>query len=151
MSEPGTFVAASPREVLARYHQAMRDKSADDLADLYATDGVHDFPFASPGFPPSYAGREEIRAGYRAVWGASPVRVEEIADVTVHETDDPEVIIAEHVVVAALPAQGDTLTGTFTVPGLLILRVRDGLIIRVRDYMDGLGVSRALGRLPAHG
>jgi hypothetical protein len=29
---------------------------------------------------------------------------------------------------------------TFTVPGLLILHVRNGLITRVRDYMDGLGV-----------
>lgn len=27
-------------------------------------------------------------------------------------------------------------------PGLLILHIRDGLITRVRDYMDGLAVAR---------
>ncbi|MER5178114.1 nuclear transport factor 2 family protein [Streptomyces sp. NPDC002896] len=119
----------------------MLDKSADDLADLYAVDAVHEFPFASPGFPPRYEGREEVRAGYRAAWGASPVQVMEIRNVSACETTDPEVIIAEHVVVGALPATGDT----FTVPGLLILHVRDGLITRVRDYMDGFQVARARG------
>jgi ketosteroid isomerase-like protein len=36
-----------------------------------------------------------------------------------------------------------TKATTFTVPGLLILHVRDGLITRVRDYMDGSGVAAA--------
>jgi ketosteroid isomerase-like protein len=49
------------------------------------------------------------------------------------------VIIAEHVVVGTLT----TKATTFTVPGLLILHVRNGLIMRVRDYMDGLGVPSA--------
>lgn len=129
----------TPREALARYHQAMLDKSADDLADLYATDAVHEFPFASPGFPPRFEGREAVRAGYRTAWGASPARVQEIRTVATYETADPEVIVAEHVVVGTLPAR-DT---TFTVPGLLILHVRDGLITRVRDYMDGAGVRSA--------
>ncbi|MCX5344934.1 nuclear transport factor 2 family protein [Streptomyces atratus] len=134
--------ARTPREVLVRYHQAMLDKSADDLADLYAADAVHEFPFTSPGFPSRYEGREEVRAGYRAAWGASPVRVEAIEDMEVHETADPEVIIGEHAVVGALPI------GTFTVPGVLIVRVHDGLITRVRDYMDGLAVA-GLGELMA--
>jgi len=129
----------NPREVLARYHQAMRDKSADGLAELYARDAVHEFPFTTPGFPPRYTGREEVRAGYRAAWGASPVRVEEIRDVVVHETRDPEVIVAEHTVVASVPG-GE---GGVSVPGLLVLRVRDGLLVHVRDYMDGFGVSNA--------
>jgi len=125
--------------VLACYYQAMLDKSADDLADLYAVDAMHEFPFASPGFPPCFEGREAVRAGYRAAWGASPVKVEEIRKVAAYETADPEVIIAEHVVVGTLP----TRRTTFTVPGLLIIHVRSGLITRVRDYMDGLGVAGA--------
>ncbi|PWI20791.1 hypothetical protein DI272_31790 [Streptomyces sp. Act143] len=120
----------------------MRDKSADGLADLYAPDAVHEFPFATPGFPPRYAGREEVRAGYRAAWGASPVRVEEVRDVVVHETRDPEVIVAEHTVVASVPGR----EGGFRVPGLLVLRVRDGLLVQVRDYMDGFGVRNAISR-----
>ncbi|MER6059832.1 nuclear transport factor 2 family protein [Streptomyces sp. NPDC001792] len=129
----------TPRDVLARYYRAMLDKSADDLADLYAVDAVHEFPFTSPGFPPRFEGREAVRAGYRAAWGAGPARVEEIEQIAIHDTADPEVIIAEQVVRGSLPATG----ASFSVPGLLVLRVRDGLLTRVRDYMDSAGVAAA--------
>ncbi|WP_405710422.1 MULTISPECIES: nuclear transport factor 2 family protein [unclassified Streptomyces] len=117
----------------------MLDKSPDDLADLYAVDAVHEFPFTSPGFPPRYEGREAVRAGYRAAWGASPAQMLEVRKIATYETDDPEVIIAEHVVVGTVAAKPTE----FAVPGLLILHVRNGLITRVRDYMDGLGVVGA--------
>ncbi|MET8436096.1 hypothetical protein ABZV61_25615 [Streptomyces sp900116325] len=48
-------------------------------------------------------------------------------------------IITEHVVVGTLP----TKATAFTVPGLLILHVRNGLIMRVRNYMDGSRVASA--------
>ncbi|RVU17676.1 nuclear transport factor 2 family protein [Streptomyces antnestii] len=131
----------TPREVLNRYYQAMLDKSPDALADLYAVDGMHEFPFTSPGFPPLYEGREAVRAGYRAAWGASPVQVVEVRQVSAYETADPGVIVAEHVVVGTLPAKRTD----FTVPGLLILHVRDGLITRARDYMDSAAVADARG------
>lgn len=132
MPQQETTRARTPREALASYHRAMLDKSADALADLYAADAVHEFPFTAPGFPPCYEGREAVRTGYRAVWGASPVRIDEVRTVSAYETDDPEVIVAEHVVAGRLPATGTA----FTIPGLLVLRVRDGLITHVRDYMD---------------
>lgn len=134
-----TPAVRTPREVLTRYYQAMLDKSPDDLADLYTTDAVHEFPFSSPGFPPRFEGRAAVRAGYRAAWDASPIQMEEIRRVAAHETVDPKVIVAEHVVVGRLPTEETT----FTVPGLLILHVDNGLITRVRDYMDGLGVPSA--------
>ncbi|MET9078284.1 nuclear transport factor 2 family protein [Streptomyces sp. NPDC004232] len=139
MSDLDTTAARTPHEVLTCYYQAMLDKSPDDLADLYTIDAVHEFPFSSPGFPSSFEGREAVRAGYRAAWSASPIQVEEVRRVAAYETTDPEVIVAEHVVLGTLP----TRLTTFTVPGLLIVHVRNGLITRVRDYMDGLGVSSA--------
>ncbi|MFF9508711.1 nuclear transport factor 2 family protein [Streptomyces sp. NPDC014724] len=141
MSHVDTPAVRTPREVLNRYYQAMLDKSPDDLADLYATDAVHEFPFTSPGFPPRYEGSEAVRAGYRAAWGTSPVQVQEVRKIAAYETADPEVIIAEHVVVGTLP----TRRTNFTVPGLLILRIHSGLITRARDYMDSSGVVGARG------
>jgi ketosteroid isomerase-like protein len=136
---------ASPRELLARYHRAMRDLSADALADLYAVDAIHEFPLLAPGRPPRYLGREEIRAGYAAAWGAARVRVDEIREVLVHETSDPEVIVAEQTVAATNMANGRP----FTMRPLLVIQTRDGLLVHVRDYMDALGSAWALGRLPA--
>ncbi|MDQ0681224.1 putative Zn-dependent protease with MMP-like domain [Streptomyces achromogenes] len=49
-----TSADLGPREVLARYQQAMLDKCADDLADRYAVDAVHEFPFFFPGMPERY-------------------------------------------------------------------------------------------------
>ncbi|MFJ2721633.1 nuclear transport factor 2 family protein [Streptomyces sp. NPDC087437] len=98
-----TSANLSPRDVLARYHRAMLDKSADDLADLYAADAVHEFPFLGfPGMPERYQGREEVRAGYRAARGASPAQPQKIHDVLVHESIDPEVITVEQGVVGTV-------------------------------------------------
>ncbi len=141
MSHAETPAVRTPREVLNRYYQAMLDKSPDDLADLYAMDAVHEFPFTSTGFPPLYEGREAVRAGYRAAWGTSPVQVQEVRKIAAYETTDPEVIIAEHVVVGTLPTRH---TG-FSVPGLLVLHIRNGLITRARDYMDSSSVAAARG------
>src|SRR5690242_19067469 len=135
----------SPRDVLKRYHQAMIDMNADDLADLYAADAVHAFPFFAPGRPAEYRGREEVRAGYREAWAGRPVRLEEIREVVVYPTDDPELVVGEWTAVGTVSATG----GPFALSGLLALRVRDGLIVECRDYMDSLSTARQLGRLPA--
>ncbi|MFD9815411.1 hypothetical protein [Streptomyces sp. NPDC059080] len=43
-----------------------------------------------------------------------------------------------------------TTTGrAFRIPGLLVIRVRSGRIVHVRDYMDGLGVAHVMDRLTA--
>lgn len=134
-----------PREVLARYQRAMLDKSADDLADLYAVDAVHEFPFSFPGMPECYRGREEVRAGYRAAWGSSPAQPREIREVALHESTDPEVIVVEQMVSGTVTTTGRS----FTIPGLLVIRVRNSRIVHVRDYMDGLGAARAMDRQTA--
>jgi ketosteroid isomerase-like protein len=144
-SEPASAPDATPQGVLRRYQQAMLDQSADDLADLYATDAVHDLPFLFPGMPPRYEGREEVRAAYQAAWSASSAQPDEVRVVAVHQTEDPEVIVAEQVVAGTNASTGEH----FEFPGVVVLRVRNGHIVEVRDYMDGLAVARAMHRLPA--
>ncbi|KNB53865.1 nuclear transport factor 2 family protein [Streptomyces caatingaensis] len=135
----------SPRDVLAAYHRAILALSADDLADLYAPDGVHEFPFLTPGRPDRYRGREEIRAGYRASWGArTPVRLQEIHDVAVFDGADPEIVVGLWRATARFAPDAAPIT----LSGLLILRVRDGLVVHAYDYLDFLGAFHASGRLP---
>ncbi|TQS20239.1 nuclear transport factor 2 family protein [Microbispora hainanensis] len=133
----------TPREVLARYHRAMAGRSADDLADLYAADALHTFPFRTPLFPARLEGREAVRALYRAAWGATPVRIAEIHDVVVHEAADPEVVIGEWEGTGTIEPDGRPFRAT----GLLTLRVRNGEIVDARDYMDVFGTYNAMGRL----
>ncbi|MET8869209.1 nuclear transport factor 2 family protein [Nonomuraea sp. NPDC004580] len=49
----------SVEEIVAAYHAAMLHKSPDELAGLYAEDGLHEFPF---GAAPPFQGREEVSA-----------------------------------------------------------------------------------------
>ncbi|MER6144878.1 nuclear transport factor 2 family protein [Streptomyces sparsogenes] len=139
-----TPAPAGSREIVERFHRAMLAKSADDLADLYAVDARHEFPFLFPGLPACFHGREEIRAGYRAMWGATPVEAETIRDVVVHETAEDGTVVVEQTVVGTVATTGRSVA----VPGILVLRIRDGLIVHTRDYMDGLGVATATDRLP---
>ncbi|MEU6720904.1 nuclear transport factor 2 family protein [Nonomuraea sp. NPDC046802] len=123
----------SIEDVVTGYHAAMVHKSADELADLYAQDGLHEFPFG--GLPP-FKGREEVRAGYQAMWGGTAFDAQEVRRVALHRTEDPEVVVVEQTTVVMAAGQ------SVDVPGLLVLRVRNGHIIHTRDYMDTSAIAR---------
>jgi ketosteroid isomerase-like protein len=122
---------ATPREVLARMHElTLTDDTA--VVDLYAEDGVHELPFAPLGAPRRIEGRESLRALMNAQGGRTPVTYEGFENLTVWETTDPEVIIAEYEIVGRADVDG---TG-FRIPQLLVLRVRDGRIALTRSYLN---------------
>jgi ketosteroid isomerase-like protein len=136
--------ASTPREVLHRYHAAMRAKDADALAELYADNAVHEFPFFMPDRPDRLIGREAVRASYRESWANHPLEIDAIMDAFVEDGADPEVVIGQWRLEGSLRETGKTVGLT----GLLALRVSAGKITHVRDFMDTLGVAHALGRMP---
>lgn len=136
-----TATADDPHALLAHYEQAMLTLDADALAGLYATDGTHEFGFLVPGLEPVYRGREAIRATYRLMWSSPSVHLVEIRHRAVHDTADPEVVIAEWT------AEGRRADGEHVaLSGVLVLRARDGQLVHVRDYMDGFGLAHRTGR-----
>ena len=68
--------------------------------------------------------REPARRGGRRIKGYSSV--------VVHETTDPEVIIAEFDLDGEIVATGETYQLSY----IQVLRVRNGQIVWMRDYMD---------------
>ena len=130
--------------VLHRYHEAMRTKSADALADLYAPDAIHAFPFFMANGVHELAGREAIRAAYRAGWENHPLDIHAVEDVFVQVGAGPEVVTGQFRARATLRTTGAPVEIT----GLLVLRVHAGQIVHTRDFMDALGVAHALGRAP---
>ncbi len=63
--------------------------------------------------------------------------------VVVHETRDPETIVAEFALHHRLIESGATVAPSF----VMIMTVRDGLIVHSRDYGNPLAGAKALGRL----
>jgi uncharacterized protein len=135
MSEP-----TSPRSVLESLLQGISDRKWNDLADLYAKDAVVEMPFA-PSSPTRLEGREAIRAHFAAAAGG-PLRVE-ASNVVVHDTGDPEVVIAEF----DYDGQVATTGRSFRVSNIQVLRVRNGQIVASRDYHNHLAIAAALGQL----
>jgi ketosteroid isomerase-like protein len=128
--------------VLARFQQAAIDRSLTSMVGLYADDAIHEFPFTRPGVPSRLQGREQIRTFRQANWETNPLRYQAYRDVVIHETADPEVIVVEQDVTGTAATTGRD----FTLPNIVVLRVRDGRIVHFRDYVNVVAVAEAAGR-----
>ncbi|MEV3986213.1 nuclear transport factor 2 family protein [Nonomuraea sp. NPDC049758] len=131
---------AGPRAVLERWRRAAVTRSADDLRRLYALDAVHEFPFTGPGLPSRLAGRDEIVKWITAGWRDHPLTYERYRTLAVHDTGDPGTIVVEQEVLGTSAA-----TGEFALPNLIVLTVREGRIIRLRDYVNLSAAAAAMG------
>jgi ketosteroid isomerase-like protein len=133
----------SPSEVFLALVNGVAEGRWEELPGLYAeqTDVVHPFdPLRSP----ALRTRDELREHFTPA-GAGPRQPRRAANITIHQTTDPEVIVAE------FEYQGtDADTGQpYAVPGIFVLRVRNGEIVSSRDYFDHLTAARVGGQLDA--
>jgi ketosteroid isomerase-like protein len=112
-----------------------------DLPGLYAeqTHVVHPF---DPLRAPALRTREELRRHFSPTNARLPLD-RRAANITIHETTDPEVIVAEFEYQGTVGGTGEP----FALPGIFVLRVRDGEIVSSRDYFDHLTSARVRGQL----
>ncbi|WP_198037017.1 nuclear transport factor 2 family protein [Nocardia sp. BMG51109] len=82
------------RAVLERFRQAVIDRSAEDMTDLFAEEAVLEFPFHRPGVPARLDGRREIVEFMAGNWTGSPLRYRAYHTLAVHDTADPGTIVA---------------------------------------------------------
>src|SRR5262245_24378691 len=122
-------MSRTPREVFLALVHGVAEGRWEDLPSLYAeqTDVVHPF---DPHRAPPLKTRDELREHFRPSGDAVPDLIRHPADIVIHETTDPEVIVAE------FAYQGTAAGRPFTLPGIFVLRVRNGEIIESRDYFD---------------
>lgn len=145
MTGPTSTTASSPREVFERFKQEVLGRAPDSMSDLYAEDVVVEAPFAPPGAPRRIEGRDEFRAFASTRRAALPVRLEEVRNVVIHETTDPEVIVVEYEIVGTTT----TTDRSAVAPFIGVLRARYGQIVHWREYQDVLAIAQASGTPPA--
>jgi ketosteroid isomerase-like protein len=134
----------SPREVFLALVHGVADCRWADLPELYAeqTNVVHPF---DPLRAPALRTRDEIREHFGlGAQSAGPRPAQRlVANVTIHETTDPEVIVAEFEYQGTAAGTGEP----YALPGIFVLRVRDGEIVSSRDYFDHVTSARVRGKL----
>ena len=135
---------ASPRETAERFLSAAIGADPAAMADCYAPSVVIEMPFAVAPLIPARVEttREELRARFQA--GTASRRYRSLRNVTIHETDDPEVIITEYELQGEMVATG----APFSVRFAMVIMIQDGYIVHSRDYTDPIAGARLLGRLP---
>jgi ketosteroid isomerase-like protein len=123
----------------------MQGISAEAWADLdawYAEDAVVEYPFGLPA-PTRLEGREAIRK-YFAAAARLPLKLR-AQGMVVHETADPEVVVAEWDYDGLVTTTGRA----FQVANIQVSRVRGGKIVASRDYHNHAVLAEVMGRLPA--
>jgi uncharacterized protein len=131
----------SPRDVFLTLVNGIAEGNMDGLPELYAeeTNVVHPF---DPLRGAPVRSRDELRERMEQV-GARPRQRRQVGNVTIHETTDPEVIVAEFEYQGTSPSTGEP----YALPAIFVLRVRNGEIVSSRDYHDHLASARVSGRL----
>ncbi|GAB3437109.1 nuclear transport factor 2 family protein [Flindersiella endophytica] len=133
------------RQLFEQIRQAQVTRDADAFADAFASDGRLELPFTRPGVPALRERREDIRAAAKQGWAVTPLSFDRVRDAVVHETPDPEFVVAEHLLDVTSTATGRT----YSYPFLVMLRARDGQVAVYREYLNVTAVAEATERLPA--
>jgi hypothetical protein len=115
----------------------------EDMADCYADQVVIEMPFTAGLYPSRIeTTRDELRQRFAA--SAAARRYERLADVRIHESADPDVVIAEYSIHGHRLADEQPFVLTIA----MVITVRDGQIVHSRDYADPVTGARVLGRVP---
>ena len=132
-------MTATSREVVEQVLRAGREMDTDTFVNLIAPDGYVEWPYRPAGIPGRLEGRERIRE-FLTAQANGFIRFDEYRNTVIHETTDPEVVIVEYDAHGTVIPTGAPLHQTI----IAVLRIRDGLVVSYRDYLNPLVLAEAL-------
>jgi uncharacterized protein len=135
-------VALGDHAVHDRAEQVLRaglEQDAETFAGLIAPDGYVEWPYRPAGVPDRVQGRERIRE-FLTTQAAGLVRFDEYRNTVIRETVDPAVVIVEYDARGTVIPTGAPLHQTV----IAVLRIRDGLVVSYRDYLNPLVLAETL-------
>jgi uncharacterized protein len=109
--------------------------------ETWAEDVVIESPFAPPGRPRRFEGRQAFLDATRQERESFPVRFDEMRDVTVHEAG--ETMVIEYELVATLPGSDRQECARF----IAVARMREGKVVHWREYQDTRAITEVLARI----
>ena len=130
---------ATPERTFREGMELLKRNDFGEWADLFADDGVMEFPYAPDGAPSRVEGREAIAAYMRPF--PDHMEVRDLPRLTVHTTTDPRTAVVEFTSRGRAVATDEP----FELSYVVILTVgEDGRITRYRDYWNPLDAPASL-------
>lgn len=130
---------ATAKQILQQAHEAFMHRDLDGIAALVTEDVVIENPFAPEGYPTRLEGRENFRARLAERFANTEAEFDKIDPLVVHQTTDPELIVAEFEIHGRVPSRGISFSRQY----IQVIWVRDGKIAGWRDYFNPLQVPAA--------
>ncbi|MFE2216614.1 nuclear transport factor 2 family protein [Streptomyces canus] len=129
---------SAPTSPVDLYRHSLRlllDKNIPAWVDLWAEDGLMEFPFAPADRPQRLEGKEAVAAYMRHY--PDHIDLHDFPDLRIHRTTDPQTIVVEMRGVGRLVKTGAPFDMTY----IAVVTVRDGRITSYRDYWNPLAVQ----------
>lgn len=122
--------------------EALRRILAKDMtgfAELWATDGVLEFPFAAAGYPDRLDGRDAVREYLRDY--NDSILPERVVSSEIHDVAGADRVIAEFEIAGTIVASGQP----YRLRYIAVITAKNGEIAHYRDYWSPLAAAEAIG------
>jgi uncharacterized protein len=118
--------------LMQAYQTLLTEHRFDEWLELWADDGVCEFPYAAAGRPNRLCGKDEILDYMRQYPGR--ISIEGVDELVVHLGLDPHVAVVEMTIRATATPTGRPYNQRFVIVG----ETRDGTLARYREYWNPL-------------
>jgi uncharacterized protein len=132
-------VTTTSRDIAEQVLRAGLEQDTETFVSLFAPDGYVEWPYRPAGIPGRLTGRDQIRE-FLTAQAKGLVKFDEFRDTVIYEATDPEVVIVEYEAYGTVIPTGAPLHQTI----IAVLRIRDGLVVSYRDYLNPLILAEAL-------
>ena len=130
----------TPRELFQQMQQQWFGQPAALTGDLLADDVVVEAPFAPPGRPKRFEGRQQFLDFANPQRATFPVRIDACRTTAIHDTTDPNTIVVEYELTGTATPTNRQATAAF----IGVLTVRGGKVALWREYQNTMAMQQAL-------
>jgi ketosteroid isomerase-like protein len=124
--------------LMQQYQTLLTEARFDEWIELWADDGVCEFPFAGPERPRLLQGKEQILA-YMTDY-PSRISIDGVDELRVHPALDPNVVVVE----MTIRGRAVETDKTYNQQYVIVAEARDGKLAHYREYWNPLVSAEAL-------
>jgi ketosteroid isomerase-like protein len=132
-------VHLTPRDLFEQMQLQWFSQPGPLTDELLADDVVVEAPFAPPGRPNRFEGKQQWLDHANPERAAFPIHIDAFRTLAIHDTTDPATIVVEYELTGTSTKTNQRGTATF----IAVLTARDGKIAAWREYQNTMALQQA--------